>query len=42
MEDVPCDELEPVLAGLVRHVVRDKTVEVVHGDEGEREASGAL
>jgi ferredoxin-nitrite reductase len=42
MEDVPCDALEPVLAGLVRHVVRDKTVEVLHGDEGEREMDGAL
>jgi ferredoxin-nitrite reductase len=42
MEDVPCDALEPVLAGLARHVVRDKTVEVLHGDGGEREANGAL
>jgi ferredoxin-nitrite reductase len=42
MEDVPCDALEPVLAGLARHVIRDKTVEVLHGDGGERETDGAL
>lgn len=40
MEDVPCDALEPVLAGLARHVIRDKTVEVLHGDGGERETNG--
>ncbi len=41
LEDVPCDALEPVLAGLARHVIRDKTVEVLHGDGSEREAKGA-
>jgi ferredoxin-nitrite reductase len=42
MEDVPCDALEPVLAGLARHVVRDKSVEVLHGDGANRETNGAL
>jgi ferredoxin-nitrite reductase len=41
MEDIPCDALESVLEGLARHVVRDKTVEVLHGDGGEREMGGA-
>ncbi|HET8760327.1 MAG TPA: FAD-dependent oxidoreductase [Nitrospiria bacterium] len=41
MEDVPCDGLEVVLEGLARHVIRDKSVEVVHGDGGERERNGA-
>jgi nitrite reductase (NADH) large subunit len=38
MEDVPCDALESVLEGLARHVIRDKAVEVVHGDADVREA----
>jgi ferredoxin-nitrite reductase len=32
MEDVPCDNLETVLEGLVRYVSREKAVEVVRGD----------
>jgi nitrite reductase (NADH) large subunit len=32
MEDVPCDNLETVLEGLVRYVTREKAVEVARGD----------
>jgi ferredoxin-nitrite reductase len=41
MEDIPCDALESVLEGLARFVVRNKTVEVLRGDGGERELDGA-